>query len=507
MIDLCGDKVVSSKEMARVEKLSIDQGASSQKYMLNAGLGISETIQELVANNKWEKKALLFVGKGNNGGDAYVVGIDLLKRGYNVLVLYLFDVDECSELNSKYFKEYRSLGGQARKFSSQEDFSQYEAFFVVDGLLGTGFFGETKGTIKEAINVINQFKNKIISIDIPSGLDGETGKACETVVKAGYTIYLGLPKQGFFLGDGYNVIGKLLKVDFGMEKKYIEQMDALGCLFNPSFAKKLLPEMAPNQHKYEKGYVVALAGSKTMPGAALLSALSAFRAGAGIVRLFYPEGMEQELSGSFSELIKTPWKKDDLKALFEEEKRARALLVGPGLGKSNEVKEVVKEVIGKATTSVIIDADAIEVFVKDIKDHPNDVVLTPHRAEFLKSIDHDMDVDDITLIQLAKEFARQHKVTLVLKGAPTWIFVKGKDPIIFPFGDPGMATAGSGDVLSGVIAAYLAHGLSGYDAALLGVYVHSLAGKSAAIEKSSYSLIASDIIEALPKVLIELKSS
>lgn len=499
-------KVILSSEMARVEKLSIEEGASSEGYMLKAGLGISEKLQDYIENNHLSKRVILLVGKGNNGGDAYVAGCDLLKKGYKVLALYLFDAKECSKLNALHFESFQKSGGEAKRFTHKNDLISLKEGLILDGLLGTGFSGDTEGLIKEAIDGANASCLPKIAIDIPSGLNGNTGEASRSCIKAHMTIYLGQPKIGFFLRDGYNVIGDLACVDFGLEKRYLEQMQEEGFLFHESFASNKLPNILRTQHKYQKGYVVALAGSKGMVGAAKLSCLAAFRSGAGIVRLFYHETMATEIVDCFPELIKSEWSKDNLQKLFEEEKRAKALLIGPGLGSSEDVKFAIKELLSVSKVKTIIDADAISVFCKNVTKYPKDVVLTPHKAEFLRCFDEDQKLDDKQILEKAEAFVQEKQVTLVLKGAPTYVFHPGEKPVIFPFGDPGMATAGSGDVLSGVIAAFLAQGLSAFDAACLSVYIHAKAGELAAKDKNSYSLMASDIIKNISNSINLIKN-
>lgn len=487
--------------MAKIEKKSIEEGCSSSDYMLNAGRALSEKVQKYINDKRLKKQVTLLIGKGNNGGDAYVVGCDLLKKGFDVKAFYLFDSKECSDLNRQHHDHFVQSGGGAFFFEKGADFTPFEKGVIVDGLLGTGFSGETQGTLKELIDKANTSQLPMISIDIPSGLDGNTGEVKGSCIKADVTIYLGLAKLGFFINDGYSVIGKIEPVDFGMDIKYYGVMQNEAYLFQEQKVFELLPKISRTCHKYERGYVVALAGSQGMTGAAKLCTLAALRSGAGIVRLFCSEGMQLELSSSFPELIKSLWSRDDLFNLFEEEKRAKALLIGPGLGKSEDVRYVIKELLKQSKTPLIIDADAVEIFAKDIEVYPENIILTPHRAEFLRSIDEDKSINDLQLIEKAETFVKDKKVVLILKGAPTWVFHPGYKPVVFPYGDPGMATAGSGDVLSGIVAAFLAQGLEPFHSACLSVYIHAKAGELAVKDKTSYGLIASDIIDTIPKVI------
>lgn len=506
MKELEGFKVVTSKEMARIERESVEAGVSDENYMLRAGEGVAFHVMKYVEERGYSKQITLLVGKGNNGGDAYVSGVYLLKKGFRVKAFCPYDVKECSVLNQKYHQVFVEQGGETFHFEDTEDFKPYERAPILDGLLGTGFEGEVKGVLKEMIELANHSMLPILAIDIPSGLNGTTGETIGSVIKAKETYYLGLPKVGFFIHKGYEYSGVLRRVDFGMEEKYIKDAHSFGFLFCERSALDLLPKIERTRHKYQRGYVIALAGSKGMPGAALLACLSTLRSGAGIVRLFHPEGMQEELSSSFDELIKTPWTPQNDTTIFEEAKRAGSFLIGPGIGHSEEVRNLLLKILLQVDIPCIIDADALEPFSRYAINYPDSVILTPHKKEMVRCLGiEDMPADE-AFFSLCQSFADEKKVTVVLKGAPTFIFHPKKPLLIVPRGDPGMATAGAGDVLSGVIAALLAQGLGSREAAVLGVYLHAIAGEFAAKEKTSYSMIASDIIEALPEVFRQIEA-
>lgn len=500
-----GLKVVTSQEMARIEKKSIDEGASAEEYMMQAAEGIAVYFIRYMEERQAGTKVNLLIGKGNNGGDAYAVGAILLKKGYDVKAFCCFSNKECGSLNQKQHQRFLEEGGQVILCTSAREFQPYTHAPIIDGLLGTGFAGQTEGVLKELIDTANSSSLPIFAIDIPSGLDGNSGRAQGSVIVAQVTYYLGLPKIGFFLRDGYEKVGVLQRVDFGMQQQYIDAAHSLGFLLAEEHMPTLLPKVHRTRHKYQRGYVIALAGSKGMPGAALLTCLATLRAGAGIVRLFHPEGMEEVLSSSFEELIKTPWSTTNDHALFKEAERAGSAVIGPGLGKIQEVQEEVIKLLSRIKIPCVIDADALEVFAKHITTYPPSVVLTPHRQELLRCLDSTRDVTEEELFVLSQKFAEQKKVTIVLKGAPSYIFHPQTPLLIVPRGDPGMATAGSGDVLAGMIGAFLAQGLGAREAAALGVYLHALAGEKAAMEKTSYSVIASDLIEALPEIFHQIQ--
>lgn len=477
-MELDGMKVVRAGEMARIEKASIEAGASDEGYMLKAGEGIAARVESFVSEKELEKTVTLLVGKGNNGGDAFVAGTFLLNRGFHVEAFQVVPLKEASPLCQKHGKDFKG--------KMQEAFEPKGV--ILDGLLGTGFQGTVEGKLQEVIEKANQSKLPILAIDIPSGVNGNTGEA-RVAINASETIYLGMAKRGFFVGRGYNHVGKLHPVDFGMEQKYLKEAEGVGYLINEKALPSLLPPLQRDRHKYQAGYVIAIAGSPGMPGAAMLSCLAALRTGAGIVRLFHPEGMEKELAPSALELIRTPYKWGGDSAILEEGKRAKGCLIGPGVGKGEEMHTFLQGIVSKLHVPMVIDADALY----HIKVFPKGAILTPHHKEML----HLLGADTIEH-EACQTFADQSEVTVVLKGAPTWIFHPKRLPLIVPKGDPGMATAGTGDVLTGMIAALLAQGVQGRDAAALGVYLHGEAGEIAAHEKTSYDMIASDLIEALP---------
>lgn len=497
-------KVASATEMARIEKLSIEDGFDQETYMLKAAEGIAKQVQEYVKTSQRKKKIVLLVGKGNNGGDALAVGSLLIKEGFEVLAFCLFSTKKCSPLNQKQKKSFEKEGGKCTFLQDVKEINLPKDGVIVDGLLGTGFQGKTEGLLAEVITFVNASKIPILAIDIPSGLNGNTGQVLGPAIKAKKTYYLGLPKAGFFIEEGYNHIGELAFVDFGLPKKYSEMAKPTFQKLEKECLSSCLPEIKRSQHKYEKGYVLALAGSKNMPGAALLCTLSALRSGAGIVRLFHTEDMHEELASSFKELLKTPISEKDYLTIFEEAKRAKSIILGPGSGSSSFFQKLLKEILEKIDLPMILDADALEPFAKDIHTYPKNLVLTPHRGEMQKCLSMKGKCKDAEFFAKVQQFVEDKKVVLVLKGAPTFVFSPKSIPIVIPIGDPAMATAGSGDVLSGVIGALLAMQLKPLDAAVCGVAIHAVAGELCAKEKSSYCVIASDLIEKLPHVFSQL---
>lgn len=494
-----GLSVVTPEEMQRVEKLAYAEGERDQSYMENAAAGMAAFLESILVSPCTSTPIYLLVGKGNNGGDALATGVLLAEKGFSVHALLLYPHEECSPLSQKMYKRLKQAGGKFQLLSEAPTFDQKG--IILDGIVGTGFKGKAEGKMALAIEGANQSGLPIFAIDIPSGLNGATGEVENIAIHAHTTLSLGLPKLGFFIEKGWDHVGNLVPIDFGMPDKYLEQADPIAHLISEEKAAESLPPLKRTRHKYQAGYVLAIGGSKLMPGAALLATLATLKAGAGIVRLFYPHEMQGELSGSFYELIKEGWDLKNPTRIFEESTRAKAMIIGPGMGRSSEAHSAVKMLLSKTTLPCILDADALYFLSQDPEIRlPKQAILTPHTQEMARIL------GNTPTFSRCQEFVKVKQVTLVLKGAPTVIFHPHAKPLIIPYGDPGMATAGSGDVLTGILAALVAQGLDLYKAASLGVYLHSLSGETAAFEKTSYSMTATDLIHYLPDVFHSLLS-
>lgn len=465
-----GYKIVTAEEMARIE-----QGGDHEKYVEEAGRKVAEYVIRYVDKHDLAKKVTLLVGKGNNGADAYAAGICLIEEGFQVSACALYQ--EVSALNQKFSDQFRKKKG---RFSDQLD------GIIVDGLLGTGFKGKVEKKMAALIKRTNDSGLPIIAVDIPSGLSATSGEIGGCAIVANETIALGLPKIGFFIQQGWNYVGRLHIADFGLPLEAIAAADAVAYI-----PKKLeLPKIQRVRHKYEAGYVLGYAGSKQFPGAAIMAGYAALKAGAGIVRVFHRD----EIGQGPLELICNSW---DEKAWKEEIKRAKAIFIGPGLG---NVKDWLKKELKEIQVPCVIDADAL---LNDIS-YPKGAVLTPHRGEALRLLALKHQPADEEFFAKVIRYCSRKGVYVVLKGAPTFIFGPKHKPIIVPRGDPGMATAGSGDVLTGMIASMLAQGLGPYEAAIVAVALHAISGEIAAEHLTSYCLIATDLIDFIPLAFQEI---
>ncbi len=485
-------KVLSAKIMAELESRAYQQGFKEEDFMENAGRGIALATQEFIQKHQLAHCVWLLCGKGNNAGDAFAAGRYLLEKGYQVTAIQPDDLEHCSLLCQQNGRRFLEKKGRLIK---QSDFLGLSGV-ILDGLFGTGFRGQVCPPYAPLIEAANQSKLPILAIDIPSGLNGTTGQIEGSVIQATETIFLGLPKTGFFFENGWNVVGKLRGVDFGLPHTIVEQAEADFEWMTPEQIATLLPPIKRNRHKYQAGYVIGLAGSLTMPGAALLSSLAALRGGSGMVRLLYPQGMEAELSCSPYELIKIPYTYDQSQEVSQLMQKATATFVGPGLGRSEKTQHLLHTLMPSLEKPCVIDADALTLFADQAFQLPSHAILTPHTGEMQTLLKSPSRLTlSLDLLKTCQGYAEKHQMTLILKGAPTFIFHPQKPIFANSTGDPGMATAGSGDVLTGLLASLLSQGLDCHNAALLGVYLHGLAGECAAKQrKTSYGMMATDLI-------------
>lgn len=355
----------------------------------------------------------------------------------------------------------------------------------------------------------NNSQLPIIAVDIPSGVNATTGDVSGSAIYATLTATVEYPKIGFFLKKAYNYIGKLEICPIGLKPFSVESNMALK-IVEKEDVRKLLPHIERTRHKYQAGHVVGLSGSHGMAGASLLASFAALKTGSGIVHLLHPDECTAEFTGLPLEVVRIPYKKDALETILQRAHKASSCFIGPGLGKNDALYEAV--FANFCQKPCVFDADALTWMAKKwpkgngLGKLPQ-AILTPHLGELDRLLDIES-TEGVTLelLNRCQEFAEAHSLHLVLKGAPTFMFSPNEKPCAVLEGDPGMATAGSGDVLTGILASFLAQKLSPIHAMHLGVYLHALAGHYAALDETSYSITASSIMNHLPIAFKDLLS-
>lgn len=492
-------KVVSPNEMAQIEARSIADGASQEHYMEQAGLGIARAVKDYLQLHHRHEQVLLLCGKGNNGGDAFTAGRILLEGGIEVSALYVTPLESSSPLCQKKAQEFTEKGGRLYLFQDKPPpiFSLHGV--IVDGLFGTGFTGALEGPYLALVEWANQSGYPILAIDIPSGLNGADGTVGSKAIVANETLFLGLPKTGFFLEQGWEHVGKLRKVDFGLPSELFKDIKSPFTLLHLLHLAHLLPPLKRTRHKYETGFVLLVAGSANMPGAAILAAHAAMQAGAGMVKLVHPKGMEASLAQLHPEIVRYAYEENEDVPWEFLLKRVSSVVVGPGIGREHQIVKQLDRLCSLWKGQIVLDADALFFLAQGQLKCPKGALLTPHLGELahllnlatLKSV-------SLELLGQVTHYCAEQGCTVIVKGAPTFIVEQEALMTLSLHGDSGMAKAGTGDVLSGILGALLAQGLQTAQAAQLGTFLHGFAGECAARNLTSYCLSARDIIELLP---------
>ncbi|UCG60292.1 MAG: NAD(P)H-hydrate dehydratase [Candidatus Zixiibacteriota bacterium] len=507
-------KLVTSELMRRIDRETIDNvGIPGPELMENAGRGIAYGILTDIVQTTESLKFAVFCGKGNNGGDGYVIARYLQEGGLEVVIYFIGPVDKLSPDAKLNYDRAIELELDMVEIKSAADLPEdLSSDFIVDAIFGTGFEGEPKGLPAEMIAYINRQEQPVIAVDMPSGLNADNGQHEGAVVVADYTYTLALPKYGLYVSPGRELAGMVRVVPIGVPDEVIEKFDIPDELITDEYVIEALPFRKPDGHKGDFGTVFILAGSTGLTGAAVLAARSALRGGCGLAKVGCPRTLLPIIAGGVMEATTMPLpdvaKKGALalRGLGEIRvaiKEHDAVIIGPGIGRHHETSELIRRLVKTIETPAIIDADGVNALAGHtelLADTSAPIILTPHPGEFRRLTDISVPDDIHERIKVARDFATLYKVVLVLKGSPTIVTDEDGGCYLNQTGNDGMATGGSGDVLSGLIGSFLAQGIEPLDAALCAVHIHGFAGDIAAMELTERAVIAGDIIDFLPDV-------
>lgn len=503
-VPLEGEKITTASDMALMEKRAIyEHDATDEEYMTEAANAMFRVILDYHMQHNLPNKVYLLCNKGNNSGDAYSIGELLLSRDFSVTAYQFISLSESSPLCQQHAKGFLKSGGKIVFVEKIDDLVLENGALIIDGLFGTGFKGSIENLMGKAIEKVNQSSSPVIAIDIPSGIPGDTGIIEGAAIVADVTLYLGLIKVGHLYNQGFDRVGELHQIDFGMGKSYLEQIKPFGYLVNPEITYHNLPKLKRTANKYTVGQVLLVAGSKGMPGAAMLASLAALKSGAGIVRLFHRPGMDGELSYLAPEVIRSPYNEENRDYFRTELMRTKALLVGPGLGRDKEAEKICDDLFALEGIPFVIDADGLFF----CKTPPKGSILTPHKGELARLLGVSPKISDIEMLEHAEAFANKYQITIVCKGAPTTVVSHEGPKIVIPYGNPGMASGGMGDALSGIILALVASGHSPREMAVIGATLHAIAGDRAKELKSMRSMTATDLIESLSSIFLHAEEN
>ena len=534
-------KVVTAAEMRQIDQHTIQGiGIPGIVLMETAGSAIVRAIEQHYPTCK---RIGICAGKGNNGGDGIVIARQLAHIGYDVHLFLVSPPDSFTAEAQINLQIAKNLGlriielilksppdkGRGSPYGLHTvdflgglgDLGGYNCDLLVDAILGTGLRGEVRHPIATIINAINNLPTPILSVDLPSGLDADTGNPPGTCVRADRTVTIGLPKRGLLVHPGAELAGKLEVVDIGFPEQVIAAQNIKAHWTTTAQAAEWMPQRPSASHKGTYGRVLVVAGSTGMTGAAALASEAALRVGTGLVTLAVPKQLNAILEGLLPEVMTLPLSETDTGSLAISatptileyaEKTKSVLAIGPGLSQNPETVTLVHQLVRENQEQgldlrMVIDADGLNALAHDRKIISllgRETVLTPHPGEMARLANTPIPTLETDRIRTAQNFANKHSVTLVFKGAPTVTGTPNGDVWINSTGNPGMATGGMGDLLTGIIAGLLAQGVPSERAAALGVYIHGLAGDIASKKLGMHGLIASDVLKAVPEAIFSL---
>lgn len=478
--------VLTAGETQALDRATEERGVSIELLMERAALGCARAAVSL-AGGAYGKRLVAVCGKGNNGGDAIAAARIASTWGMRATVVLLSDPEELREPARMNFGRLGGAGVRWIRYTS-EGLTRVlpRADVVMDGLFGSGFRGAPEGDYRAAIEAMNRSAVPIVAVDIPSGVEGDSGAVRGPAVRAATTVTFGAPKVGDVLYPGAEHAGRLEVIDIGFpEELVVSDLH----LVESKDVRRMIPVRAADAHKHRSGDVLVVAGSRRMAGAARLVAEGAYRAGAGLVTVAAPMGILPVVQAGLAEAVYVPLPEgpagslaeDAWDTLLERIDRYDAIATGPGLSTDEETPAFVRRLVRESPVPVVADADALNAFVSragELRERASDLVLTPHAGEFgrLFRMPSPEVLED--RVGFTRKAAAETGAVVVLKGPRTLVGLPSGVVRVNPTGSPALATGGTGDVLAGVLAAYLARGVSAADAATAAVFIHGLAGQA-----------------------------
>jgi len=538
-------KILSTAQMREVDRLtSEERGISSLTLMENAGAAVAGFCAKQFPHLS-SRRIVVLCGKGNNGGDALVAARHLRAMGARADVWLLAKAEELHGDPAINRDKWLACGGGLRIVSNGLEWNDARevldrAQILVDGIFGTGFRGPVEGWLAQVIDDVNSLRSgaQIVAADMPSGLPSDTGQATGPVIRADYTVTFSAPKHGQFLGRAADYVGLLRVAEIGSPAELVNSISAsvkgpdvtvtpMWRWLEPREFSALPFRRPPDSNKGEYGHVLVVAGSRGKSGAAVLSGTAALRAGAGLVTVATAESVQSIVAGALAELMTTPMtctesgsiSLDALRQFEDLVKGKSVVAIGPGLGTEAVTQEFVRRIVRDCALPLVLDADGLNAFAghaAELRDHGAPIlVVTPHPGEMARLVGCSIAEVQSNRIGIATRYAAEWNAWVVLKGYLTVIASPDGRVWINSTGNPGMATGGTGDVLTGMVAGMAAQFGAQSDgerlaqALTFGIYLHGLAGDIAADEMEEGPLIASDVIRSLPRawrqVQIELE--
>lgn len=501
--------VLNANQIREVENRCFNNYCNETELMLKAGTACFKAIKERYSASLKNASVSVLCGNGKNAGDGFVIARLLYSYGANAKII-LCDKNPYIDEPVMYFDQAVKSGVAVEKFTKDS----VNADFIVDSMFGIGFHGEPRAPFDSVFKIVAQSNAKVIAIDTPSGSDATSGKICSNCVKADFTIAISTLKYAHILPPSNSYCGETVVVDIGIpcdcynEKEYVKTIDFKDV--KSSFIKR-----DKNSNKGTFGRQLNLCGSYKMPGAAVISTKAAVRSGAGLVKLTVPESAYPLAAAHLVQPIFNPVEENEdgtysacaIKTILQDVKWADSIVIGCGIGCNDDTDVVVRSVLKNSDSPIIIDADGINCInsrIDILKEIKVPVVLTPHPGEMARCVSKQVAQIQENRIEIAKEFANEYGIVLVLKGANT-VVTDGKEVFVNTTGNPSMAMGGTGDMLSGMIGAFVAQGISPLQSAKAAVFIHGRCGDETAGRLSQRGMTVLDMIEQLGTLMSDFE--
>jgi len=509
--------LVTAGEMREMDRQTIERhGIAGLELMEKAGRGASRMLLDQFGD-RVKAGVGVICGKGNNGGDGFVIARCLAKKGIDVTVYLLAKTAALKGDAATNFERLVPLDIRVIEIQDEDTFSKIKSSLaghglLVDAILGTGLTSDVSGLFKTVINFVNALNRDgiaVFAVDIPSGLNSDTGQPCGTCVRAQGTATFAFAKIGHFTYPGAEYTGMLEVIDIGIPPSVVQVVDPKQYLLTSGQIRNYLQPRSPDTHKGRTGHLLVIAGSPGKTGAAAMTAMSAMRAGAGLVTLGIAKSLNPILETQVLEVMTAPLPESQngvigntaVKDIRKLEAGKTCLAIGPGIGQAEETRSMVKKILRQSQIPVVIDADGLNNIAGQtrlLKDLEIPMVLTPHPGEMARLTGISAAEVQLNRLQCARDFATNFKVHLVLKGAATVIAHPDGSAYINPTGNPGMASGGMGDILTGVLAGFITQGFTPQAAAHAAVYLHGAAADTLAETVGPIGYLASEVMTAIP---------
>ncbi|RJQ65384.1 MAG: NAD(P)H-hydrate dehydratase [Desulfobacteraceae bacterium] len=519
--------LVTAEEMREMDRKTIVSfGLSGRLLMEAAGRGAFECLLKefpYLLKGGAACRVGVAAGRGNNGGDGFVIARHLARTGVRVTVYLLAARSEAAGDAAENLHLLEPLKIPVVEIKHAEEFDAAKSDMQqndlwIDAILGIGLKSDVKGYFKEVIRFLNSLEKPVFAVDIPSGLNSDTGQPCGICIRAKATATFAFPKIGHFLYPGAEYTGKLHIVDIGIPSHIVEEIGPAQRILTPPDIQAELIRRDPDAHKGRTGHLLVLSGSVGKTGAAAMTALSAIRSGAGLVTLGIAESLNPIAETLVLEAMTVPLPEygqgyigeSAFEPVMELLKGKQCLAIGPGIGTAPETARLMHRLIRKCPVPMIIDADGLNNLAghtKILKETRIPMILTPHPGEMARLTGTPAGEIQKDRIRTAREFAVSHGVHVVLKGARTVIAHPDGTACVNPTGNPGMASGGMGDVLTGIIAGLVAQGYSIESAARVGVYLHGAAADTLSRSIGPFGFLASEVMNAVPGEVKRLMES